>query len=266
MGGEPVLPGRAPRARDERSAGAPRRGGSPRSSSSRPSVLHRRAVPSRAPFAPDPSPPAVPRVLGAAKARLGDDGGAARRRELNAGAHAGDVARGVPRPLAACGRGRGPASGRGRSSAARRGERAASNARRRRAPRPTVPAGSRPGDAGDPRRALDVEGEEPADCAGASSSRRRVPSPLDRAARGGVPVPRRVADPSVPRRDRPEPEADPEEGIEVVRRPFDEMVDEARAGRVEDAKTALALLLSAPRGRRVGHRVAVGADGSGGRT
>jgi ADP-ribose pyrophosphatase len=45
----------------------------------------------------------------------------------------------------------------------------------------------------------------------------------------------------------PEPEADPEEGIELVRRPFDEIVADARAGRVDDAKTALALLLSASR-------------------
>jgi ADP-ribose pyrophosphatase len=46
----------------------------------------------------------------------------------------------------------------------------------------------------------------------------------------------------------PEPDGDPEDGIELVRRPFDEVVAEARAGRVEDAKTALALLLSASRG------------------
>ncbi len=43
------------------------------------------------------------------------------------------------------------------------------------------------------------------------------------------------------------PEREPEEGIVVVRRPFAEMVAEARAGQVEDAKTALALLLAAAR-------------------
>lgn len=48
----------------------------------------------------------------------------------------------------------------------------------------------------------------------------------------------------------PEPEAAPEEGIELVRAPFAEMVAEARAGRVDDAKTALALLLAD--GRRGG--------------
>jgi ADP-ribose pyrophosphatase len=42
----------------------------------------------------------------------------------------------------------------------------------------------------------------------------------------------------------PEPDGDPEEGIELVRRPFDELVRSARAGRVRDAKTALALLLA----------------------
>jgi ADP-ribose pyrophosphatase len=45
----------------------------------------------------------------------------------------------------------------------------------------------------------------------------------------------------------PEPVATPEPGIEVVRRPFAHMVAEARAGRVPDAKTALALLLAGAR-------------------
>jgi ADP-ribose pyrophosphatase len=39
----------------------------------------------------------------------------------------------------------------------------------------------------------------------------------------------------------------PEEGIEVLRRPLDEMVAAARAGRVRDAKTAVALLLAGAR-------------------
>ena len=46
----------------------------------------------------------------------------------------------------------------------------------------------------------------------------------------------------------PEPEGRSEEGIELVRRPFDQVLAEAYAGRVDDAKTALALLLSASRG------------------
>jgi ADP-ribose diphosphatase len=42
-------------------------------------------------------------------------------------------------------------------------------------------------------------------------------------------------------------EGSPEEGIEVLRRPLDEMVAAARAGRVRDAKTAVALLLAGVR-------------------
>ena len=45
----------------------------------------------------------------------------------------------------------------------------------------------------------------------------------------------------------PEPEGEPEDGIQLIRRPFAEMVAEARAGQVDDAKTALALLLAAAR-------------------
>ena len=46
----------------------------------------------------------------------------------------------------------------------------------------------------------------------------------------------------------PEPVDEPEPGIELVRRPFAEMAMAARAGRVRDAKTALALLLAEARG------------------
>lgn len=45
-------------------------------------------------------------------------------------------------------------------------------------------------------------------------------------------------------RTRPEAEGEPEEGIELIRRPLAELVAEARAGRIDDAKTALALLLA----------------------
>lgn len=44
-----------------------------------------------------------------------------------------------------------------------------------------------------------------------------------------------------------EPEAEPEAGIELVIRPLEEMARAARAGRVRDAKTAIALLLAAAR-------------------
>jgi ADP-ribose pyrophosphatase len=42
----------------------------------------------------------------------------------------------------------------------------------------------------------------------------------------------------------PEPEADPEVGITLVREPLARLTAAARAGRVRDAKTALALLLA----------------------
>ncbi len=41
-----------------------------------------------------------------------------------------------------------------------------------------------------------------------------------------------------------EPETQQEEGIELIEVPFDRMVSFARAGRIRDAKTALALLLA----------------------
>jgi ADP-ribose pyrophosphatase len=42
----------------------------------------------------------------------------------------------------------------------------------------------------------------------------------------------------------PEPVGEPEAGIEVLRLPFDQMVAAARAGKVRDAKTAIALLMA----------------------
>jgi ADP-ribose pyrophosphatase len=47
-----------------------------------------------------------------------------------------------------------------------------------------------------------------------------------------------------------EPSGRPEDGIELVRRPFEDLVRAARAGRFRDAKTALALLLADARGSR----------------
>lgn len=48
-------------------------------------------------------------------------------------------------------------------------------------------------------------------------------------------------------RTEPEPVGEPEPGIQLMIRPFGEMVAAAEAGRVRDAKTALALLLAAGR-------------------
>jgi ADP-ribose pyrophosphatase len=43
---------------------------------------------------------------------------------------------------------------------------------------------------------------------------------------------------------QPEPEQEPEEGIVIVRRPFADALARARSGRVDDAKTALAIFLA----------------------
>jgi ADP-ribose pyrophosphatase len=48
-------------------------------------------------------------------------------------------------------------------------------------------------------------------------------------------------------RARPEPDAPPEVGITLVREPLERLVVAARAGRVRDAKTALAVLLASGR-------------------
>jgi ADP-ribose pyrophosphatase len=48
-------------------------------------------------------------------------------------------------------------------------------------------------------------------------------------------------------RARAEPEADPEPGITLVREPLERLTAAARAGRVRDAKTALAVLLASGR-------------------
>jgi ADP-ribose pyrophosphatase len=48
----------------------------------------------------------------------------------------------------------------------------------------------------------------------------------------------------------PEPAGRPEGGIELVRRPLDELARSARGGRIRDAKTALAVLLADARRAR----------------
>ena len=49
-------------------------------------------------------------------------------------------------------------------------------------------------------------------------------------------------------RTRAEPDGEPEDGITLVREPREAMVAAARAGRVRDVKTALALLMAVGRG------------------
>jgi ADP-ribose pyrophosphatase len=98
-----------------------------------------------------------------------------------------------------------------------------------------------------PAGLLDVEGESPERCAA-----RELFEETGFAAGSIEPLTTYLASPghSSERvtvflaRTRSEPEGAPEAGIELVRRPLDELVAEARAGRVQDPKTALALLVA----------------------
>jgi ADP-ribose pyrophosphatase len=102
-----------------------------------------------------------------------------------------------------------------------------------------------------PAGLLDVAGEEPIDCAARELYEetgyrhasiellaRIFPSPGVSTERIHVHVARTSA----------RAEAEPEDGVEVVRRPLAEMVAAARAGGLEDAKTVVALLLTDARG------------------
>jgi 8-oxo-dGTP pyrophosphatase MutT (NUDIX family) len=102
-----------------------------------------------------------------------------------------------------------------------------------------------------PAGLLDVAGEEPIDCAARELFEetgfrhasiellaRILPSPGVSTERIHVHVARTAA----------RPEGEPEDGIELVRRPLAEMVAAARAGELEDGKTVVALLLADARG------------------
>jgi ADP-ribose pyrophosphatase len=98
-----------------------------------------------------------------------------------------------------------------------------------------------------PAGLLDVDGEDPRDCAARelieeTGYRHRSLAPL-----GGVHTSVGHSSEFVHlflAETEEQPAGPPEEGIELVRRPFRELVVQAREGRVEDAKTALALLLA----------------------
>jgi ADP-ribose pyrophosphatase len=101
-----------------------------------------------------------------------------------------------------------------------------------------------------PAGLLDIEGEDALSCA----ERELIEETGFRAARtaflGGVFASAGSTDHYVHlfvARTEPEPIGDREPGIELVVRPFAEMVAAAGAGRIRDAKTALALLLAASR-------------------
>jgi ADP-ribose pyrophosphatase len=101
-----------------------------------------------------------------------------------------------------------------------------------------------------PAGLLDIEGEDPLTCAGREL---REETGFDHRAiefLGGYYSSAGLTDEYVHlfwARTEPMPTSEPEEGIEVLRRPFGQMVDAARAGRVRDAKTALAILMAAAR-------------------
>jgi ADP-ribose pyrophosphatase len=97
-----------------------------------------------------------------------------------------------------------------------------------------------------PAGLLDVDGEDPVTCAARelleeTGYRHRTIEFL-----GGVYTTAGFSNEYVSllwARTEQDPVQSPERGIEVVRRPLDEMIRAARAGRVRDAKTALALLM-----------------------
>jgi ADP-ribose pyrophosphatase len=98
-----------------------------------------------------------------------------------------------------------------------------------------------------PAGLLDVEGEEPASCAARelleeTGFRHTSLEPL--AVVHTSPGSSSELVHLFVARTQPEPERESEEGLVVVRRPFAEALARARAGRIDDAKTALALFLT----------------------
>jgi ADP-ribose pyrophosphatase len=101
-----------------------------------------------------------------------------------------------------------------------------------------------------PAGLLDVDGEDPLTCAGRELLEETGFVHREIEFLGGYYASAGITDEYVHlfwARTEAAPIGTPEAGIEVLRRPFGQMVDAARAGRVRDAKTALALLMAAAR-------------------
>ena len=98
-----------------------------------------------------------------------------------------------------------------------------------------------------PAGLLDVEGEDPRDCAARELTEETGYRHRSLERLGGVHTSVGHSSEFVHlflAETDDEPVGEPEEDLELIRRPLREIVEEARAGRVEDAKTALALLLA----------------------
>lgn len=101
-----------------------------------------------------------------------------------------------------------------------------------------------------PAGVLDVEGEDPIGCAARELFEETGYRHTSIEFLGGIYSSAGFADEYIHlfvARTGPRQEGSPEDGIELLRRPFGEMAAAAAAGRVRDAKTAVALLLAAAR-------------------
>jgi len=101
-----------------------------------------------------------------------------------------------------------------------------------------------------PAGVLDVDGEDPLGCAARELFEETGYRHRSLEFLGGIYTSAGFADEYIhlfEARTGDRQEGSPEKGIEVLRRPLDEMVTAARAGRVRDAKTGVALLLAGAR-------------------
>jgi ADP-ribose pyrophosphatase len=99
-----------------------------------------------------------------------------------------------------------------------------------------------------PAGLLDIDGEDALTCAGRELLEETGYRHLEIAFLGGAYLSPGFTDEYIHlfwARTEPEPAGEPEVGIEVITKPFAEAVAAARAGKIRNATTALALLLAA---------------------